>query len=191
MPTRAEAAGVRPVSPSRTFVWQPQRDSNPCRHLESGVRTAPTRDERAARGLLRSACGASAAQWRAQIRRVGGSVFLVRSGFLQCCCVLSEEDLCPTAEKPTARSPSRLRSRFRHHAPSRAEPTCSAFPSVGLVPRYACFMARGQETRALAHDDLEELLEAAAADEREGHLHHCATEQELREFLQGLRREPS
>src|SRR5438445_6419471 len=126
MPTRAEAAGVRPVSPSRTFVWQPQRDSNPCRHLESGVRTAPTRDERAARGLLRSACGASAAQWRAQIRRVGGSVFLVRSGFLQCCCVLSEE----TYARPPRNLPQEAPRVFeagsgitRRLGPS---PTCSA-----------------------------------------------------------------
>ena len=70
-------------------------------------------------------------------------------------------------------------------------PTRSAFLRSASCPRYACFMAREQETRDLADDDLEELLEAAAADEREGHLHHCATEQELREFLQGLRREPS
>src|SRR5205085_6869688 len=52
-------------------------------------------------------------------------------------------------------------------------PTRSAFPRSASCPRYACFMARDQETRDLADDDLEELLEAAAADEREGHLHHC------------------
>ena len=50
-------------------------------------------------------------------------------------------------------------------------------------------MERSTEAWELTEEQMRALLEAAAADEREGRIVHCATEQELREFLQGLRQD--
>jgi hypothetical protein len=49
--------------------------------------------------------------------------------------------------------------------------------------------ARGNDL--LSEDELSALLERALDDEREGRIVHCANEQDLRGYLQGLRREVS
>jgi hypothetical protein len=47
-------------------------------------------------------------------------------------------------------------------------------------------VARDTDERDLTDEDLERLLRAAVEDEREGLITHCATEQELQEFLRRL-----
>jgi hypothetical protein len=52
--------------------------------------------------------------------------------------------------------------------------------------RYPVPVARDTDERDLTDEDLERLLRAAVEDEREGLITHCATEQELQEFLRRL-----
>jgi hypothetical protein len=47
------------------------------------------------------------------------------------------------------------------------------------------------EVRDLSEDELRARLVAAAADQREGRIVHCATGQALREFMREVRQEPS
>lgn len=63
------------------------------------------------------------------------------------------------------------------------EPLC---PFVLL--RYPGLVARDTHERHLTDEDLERMFDAAVQDEREGRMTHCATEQELQEFL--LRLQP-
>lgn len=62
---------------------------------------------------------------------------------------------------------------------------------TATLPRYPSVMERARDNDLLSEDELTALLERALDDEREGRIVHCANEQELRDYLQGLRREAS
>ena len=52
-------------------------------------------------------------------------------------------------------------------------------------------MERARDNALLTEDELSALLERALDDEREGRIVHCANEPELRDYMQGMRREAS